>query len=109
MNCSTGRSDVEGQYSIRKYPLRTRRKTVVEAVDPFTSELWADDRVAGTASFNTTRKAWLSHPLDPPLIAPFSNASPDTVDLRQGTIVTWSLNVVQFSDLDSLYVDIWIR
>ncbi|KAF8340780.1 hypothetical protein F5887DRAFT_978639 [Amanita rubescens] len=101
--------DAEGQYSIRKYPLQMRHETIVEAVDPFTSEPWANDHVTGTASVSTTKRASLSHPVDPSLIAPFSNASPGTVNLRQGIVATWTLNSIQFSDLGSLNVDICIR
>ena len=73
---------------------------MVEAVDPFASEPWANDHVTGTASVSNRKKTCLSHPSDPPLIG--------TVNLVQGTIVTWTLNNVQFSDLGSLNVDIFI-
>lgn len=97
MNCSTSRIDIEGQYAIRKYPLQTRHKNII--VD--------DDRVKSTLSVGTTKQAYLSHPFDPPLIDPtFSNASPGTVNLRQGTIATSTLNSVRLSNLDWLHVDI---
>jgi len=101
--------DVEGQYPIHKRPFQMRHENIVEAVGPFTSELWADVLVTSNTSVSTTKKACLSYLFNPPLIVPtFSNASPGTANLCRGSIVTSTFNSVQFSDWDLPDVDICI-